>query len=391
MRILQITPTYYPASYWGGPIFSAYGLDKALANMPDVELRVLTTDAAGPRIKDSLETHALDYDALYPNYEVCFCRRIVGHSASLGLLLKLSSLIRWSDVVHLHAIYSFPTIPTLLFCRIWRKPLVWTPHGALLDDQKLAKSRRKNLKRVWISICNALSRRDCVTLHLTSDEEKDVTIRKIPNANVAVIPNGVETLKTLPKKEFLCGGMFQLLFIGRLDPKKGVEILLDAMKQLSDPSITLSICGDGEVQYVVHLKQYAEQLGLLDTGVHFVGRVDGKGKTNAFLESDVCVFPSLSESFAIVVAESLTHGVPVIVSREMPWKSVEDKQCGLWVENTPESLARAIKSIRQMNLAEMGRRGWEWMKEEFGWETIACEMFRIYKSSSKLVDKQGMP
>ena len=163
-----------------------------------------------------------------------------------------------------------------------------------------------------------------------------------------------------------------------MDPIKGIENLLVAIKQLNDPSITLSICGVGDTQYALRLKQFAGQLGLFDRGVKFIGQVHGDLKTNAFLSSDVCILPSYSENFAMVVAKSLAHGVPVITSRETPWKSVESKQCGLWVDNTPESLAHAIKSIRKMELAEMGKKGWEWMNDEFGWDMIAKEMHALY-------------
>jgi glycosyltransferase involved in cell wall biosynthesis len=389
MRILHVTPTYFPASYWGGPIFSVYGINNSLAAMPDVQLKVLTTDSAGPKRDDRLKIHKLDFDVLYLNYTVCFTRRIAGASASLELLLKLPAMIHWSDVVHLTATYSFPTIPTLLLCRIWKKPLVWSPRGALLDDQKLGKPKRRNLKYLWTTVCKAIVQPNWTTLHVTSEEEKAASISRIPNTNAVLIRNGVEAVQKLPKREYLPEGRMRLLFIGRIHPKKGVENLLDAITQLNDPSITLSICGDGEVQYVTSLQQYAEKLGLRDGVVNFVGRVDGDLKTNAFLSADVCVFPSYSENFAMVVAESLAHGVPVIVSRETPWKTVEEKQCGLWVDNTSESLVRAIKSIRHMRLAEMGQRGWEWMKEEFSWQSIGEEMLGIYKSAIRINGNRG--
>lgn len=358
-----------------------YGMNNALAAMPEVQLKVVTTDSAGPKRADRLETGSIDYGALYPNYTVCFFQRITGHSASLELLLRLPSFVRWSDVVHLHAIYSFPTIPTLLLCRIWRKPVVWSPHGALLADKKRANSRRRRLKRFWLSVCNAIMQDGRVILHATSKEEKAATLTQIPNTKTAVIRNGVEALRNIPKRDYLPGEKMRLLFIGRLDPIKGIENLLEAVKRLDDPSIALAIYGNGDTQYTLHLKQYAERLNLLGSSVNFFGQVDGKAKTSAFLNADICVCPSYSESFAMVVAESLAHGVPVIVSRETPWKAVEDKQCGLWVDNTPESLARAIRSIRQMRLAEMGKRGWEWMKAEFSWESIGAEMLGLYRSS----------
>lgn len=353
--------------------------------MPGVQLKVLTTDSAGPNRKDCLEIRALDRNTLYPNYTVYFSHRIAGYSGSLELLLKLPALVWWADVVHLSAIYSFPTIPTLLLCRIWRKPLVWSPHGTFLADKKHAKPRRKRLKQLWLNICNALVEPEWVTLHATSDQERLASLTQIRRARMAMIPNGVEALQVLPRRRYLPEGKMRLLFIGRLDPIKGIEKLLEAMKRLDDPSITLAIYGAGDAQYVSSLKQYAERLNLLNSSVTFLGQVDGEAKMSAFLNSDVAVSPSYSESFAMTVAESLAHGVPVITSRETPWKSVEDKQCGLWVDNTPESLAQAVRSIRKMDLAEMGERGWQWMKNEFGWESIGCEMLELYQSSRKLI------
>jgi glycosyltransferase involved in cell wall biosynthesis len=196
-----------------------------------------------------------------------------------------------------------------------------------------------------------------------------------------MIPNGVETLQVLPQRICLPDGKMRLLFIGRLDPVKGIENLLEALKRLDDPSISLAIYGNGNVQYASSLKQCAERLGLLGSRVNFFGQVDGDAKISAFLNADVSVYPSYSESFAMTIAESLAHGVPVIASRDTPWKSLEDKNCGLWVDNTPGSLAEAVQAIRRMDLVEMGKRGWEWMTAEFDWKSIAGEMLELYRTS----------
>ena len=97
MKILHITPAYYPAIYWGGPIFSVYHLNNALAKIPGVELKVLTTDSAGPKVTDRLIEE--EKQMTFP-YQVIFTRRIAGACVSMGLLTRLSPLIRWADVVH---------------------------------------------------------------------------------------------------------------------------------------------------------------------------------------------------------------------------------------------------------------------------------------------------
>jgi glycosyltransferase involved in cell wall biosynthesis len=171
----------------------------------------------------------------------------------------------------------------------------------------------------------------------------------------------------------------RLLFLGRLDPKKGIENLLAACQRLSNRGQpwSLAIAGSGDAAYTASLQQNAHDLGLREQ-VSFVGEVRGQAKADLFAASDLAVFPSHTENFAMVVAEALAHGVPVVASKGTPWSGVEAHGCGLWVENDPAALAAAIARISRMPLAEMGERGRRWMEEEFAWETVAQEMLRLY-------------
>ena len=132
------------------------------------------------------------------------------------------------------------------------------------------------------------------------------------------------------------------------------------------------------------MEENAHKLGLRER-VSFVGEVRGQAKTDLFAASDLAVFPSHTENFAMVVAEAMAHGVPVVASKGTPWAGVEAHGCGLWVENDPATLAAAIERMSRMPLAEMGQRGRRWMEEEFAWETVAREMLRLY---GKLVLKE---
>src|SRR5437867_6880662 len=153
VRLLHIIPAYYPATYWGGPIYSVYGLCNALAKTPGVSLRVLTTDTAGPSRSDSVEVTGVPMR--YPGgYEVFVCRRRWAASVSPGMLLRLWPMIRWADVVHLTAVYSPPTIPTLLISRLLGKPLVWSPRGAL---QRWEGSTRVMSKALWEWVCRVFA------------------------------------------------------------------------------------------------------------------------------------------------------------------------------------------------------------------------------------------
>lgn len=381
MKILHITPAYYPATYWGGPIFSVYALNNALASLPDVSLTVLTTDTSGPLLKDHLDQSKLS--GLYPNQEVIMTRRIAGACVSIELLKKLPGLVRRADVVHLTATYSFPTIPTLVLCRIFNKPLVWSPRGAIQDAHEWEGSRRRKLKRVWERICDALIRRGKVVTHTTSERERVATQERLPRATAMIVPNGVDVPEVLPERDWLPDGRLRLMYLGRLSPKKGIENLLHAIDRIDDATVLLTIYGAGDVAYSASLKELAGRLGLLGKSVFFAGNVGGAAKSAAFHTADVCVVPSHTENFCMVVAEALAHGVPVIASRGTPWAEVEKNQCGLWVENSVTSLGNAIRTIRYRDLAAMGLRGRRWMQSEFGWDAIARAMHQIYRTAGQ--------
>ena len=377
MKILHVVPSYYPATYWGGPIFSVYALNNALASQPDVVLTVLTTDTAGAKVREHLNKTGLA--GLYPDQEVVITRRLAGSSVSFELLQKLPRLVRRADVVHLTATYNFPTIPTLLLCRIFDKPLVWSPRGAIQDAHEWQGTKRRRLKRWWERLCNILIRPGRVIAHTTSERERVATQERIPNATALVVANGVDIPELSMARAWCPDGRLRLMYLGRLSPKKGIENLLEAVSLLNDPSISLTIYGAGDADYTTRLKSMARQLGLIDDLVSFAGHVDGTDKSAAFACADVCIVPSYTENFCMVVAEALAHGLPVISSWGTPWAEIEENHCGLWVNNSPDSLAQAIIKIRTMELPEMGNRGREWMKQYFSWSNMANGMLCLYE------------
>jgi len=381
MKILHIIPSHYPATYWGGPIFSVYHMNNALARIPGVELKVLTTDAAGPGVSDRLTED--EKREPFP-YEVIFTRRIAGASVSTELLKYLPVLIRWADVVHLTAFYSFPTIPSLILCRMYGKPLVWSLRGALLYDQNCYLYAPPTilitfLKVIWRKICHWCLSSERVLLHVTSEQEREASEKVYPGARFIVISNGVNVSETLPEREgWVPEGQLRLMYLGRLSSVKGIENLLQAVARVNIP-VFLNLYGTGDKEYSNNLVALAKELGILDKKVKFCGHVNGEAKSQAFLNADVCVVPSYSENFCIVVAEALAMGLPVIVSNRLAWDEVEARGCGLVVGNDPESLAVAIEKIREMDLARMGEKGWLWMKEKFTWKRVAKNMFDVYR------------
>jgi glycosyltransferase involved in cell wall biosynthesis len=214
-------------------------------------------------------------------------------------------------------------------------------------------------------------------LHVTSEEERLESVKRIPNAQAVVIPNGIELPKLNGVQEERKDNELRILYLGRLHPIKGIENLLRALPGLK-ASAHLSICGDGDAGYQKHLHSLARELGL-NGRVEFHGRVDGQAKEQQFREADLCVVPSFKENFCIVVAEALARGVPVVASRGTPWQRLVEMRCGLWVDNTTEELSKAMDLAAHLPLLEMGKRGREWMGREYSWQTIAEQMVGQYR------------
>ena len=284
-------------------------------------------------------------------------------------------MIKWADVVHLTAVYSPPTIPVLFFCYIMGKPLVWSTRGAL---QRWEGSTRTIIKSVWEKLCNALCKPERVVLHVTSEEERLESVKRIPNAQAVVIPNGIELPELNGVQEERKDNELRILYLGRLHPIKGIENLLRALPALKT-NARLSICGEGDSAYQEQLQSLAHDLGL-NGRVKFHGRVEGQAKEQQFREADLCVVPSFKENFCIVVAEALARGVPVVASSGTPWQRLVEMGCGLWVDNSSEELSKAMDLAANLPLLEMGKRGREWMGREYSWQTIAERMVGQYRS-----------
>jgi glycosyltransferase involved in cell wall biosynthesis len=372
LRILHVTPYFMPARSYGGPVESVYRLCLGVA-ATGCEVRVLTTNSDGPGRSLVVDTGRLI--AVAAGFDVRYLPRRARQAVAPSMLFRLLPEVRRADVVHLTGVYSFPTIPTLLAAGILRKPVVWSPRGAL---QRWAGSRRVTAKRLWEAVCIPLAGRRTI-LHVTAEQERIESQRRFPRLTTVMIPNGVR----IPQEPaYQAGdGTLRLGFIGRLDPKKGLENLLNAcaIVKAAGTTFTLVIAGGGAERYSQTLKDQTAKLAL-GTEVRFAGEVHNRAKRAFFEGINLLVVPSHTENFALVVAEALASGIPVIASRGTPWATLEEKGCGLWVDNSPAELARAITQMCHAPLAAMGARGREWMAADFSWSAAARAMCNTYSS-----------
>jgi glycosyltransferase involved in cell wall biosynthesis len=158
-------------------------------------------------------------------------------------------------------------------------------------------------------------------------------------------------------------------------------MLIEAWARVQPDGWQLKIAGPDEAEHKAEVEHAVLVAGLSEV-VSFVGPVYGPAKQSAFFNADLVVLPSHSESFGMVVAEALAHGVPVLTTTGTPWSVLPERGCGWWVGATADGIAEGLRHATSQDpeaLREMGERGRELVAAEFGWEQVAKRFIGIYQ------------
>lgn len=274
--------------------------------------------------------------------------------------------------------------PLSSYCLLWAREggckTLYTLHGMMepLIMKRHYYSRKKPALILYQK--RALRAADCVVA--TSRRERDNFLAFGYNSNVVIIPNAVKTAGIKMKSTWK--PTHTMLFLSRLHPVKGVEILLEAVASIRTmvSSYLLTIAGNGEAAYVAELKEKARRMGI-DDMVRFTGEVTGVAKWELYRSADFFILPTRTENFGMVVAEALAAGTPVITTREAPWDMLETTGCGRWVSLDAEAIAQAILSMTAKSEAEletMGRKGRNMIELNFSDVRVADRMVALYNT-----------
>ena len=283
-----------------------------------------------------------------------------------------------ADVLHTHGLWLLPNLYPARAVRGTDCRLVTSPRGTL-SSVALQFSRR--LKQVMWGLAQraALEASDC--LHATSLAEKDEILAAGIRRPIAVIANGVEIPEERPAAA-RSAERRRLLFLGRVHPKKGLDLLLPVWRQLEAefPEWQLVIVGPGEGSHPDELRELAKALGCRH--LEFRPAAHGLEKSRLYWGADLFVLPTRNENFGMAVAEALAHGVPVVTTRGAPWSGLESRGAGWWVPIDGDAMGAALReamSLAPGDLEKRGAAGRDWMRRDFSWDKVASDMEAVYR------------
>jgi glycosyltransferase involved in cell wall biosynthesis len=282
------------------------------------------------------------------------------------------------EVVHAHGVWDGAAIAGAVLARRVGCRLVISPHG-MLEPWAFNHHRIKKFIPWHLWEKQALTQADI--LEAKSDLEA-LSFPKVGLHNqVSIIPVGLDIPDVLPvaRPE---DGQRTCLFLSRIHPKKGIDMLLGAWAAVRPVGWRLVIAGPDDGGHLPSLQSLSQSLGISDEVV-FCGPQYGKEKWNLLSNADLFVLPSHSENFGIVIPEALSVGVPCIATTGTPWQALPQRDMGWCVEPTVAAITSALKAATSLSpdtLAAMGCRGVAHVRDTFSWPSITRKTASLYDS-----------
>ena len=401
MRILQIIPSI--SLVYGGPSQMVLGLSAALASQ-GIDVTIITTNSNGDIGQLPLDV-PLNQPIKQNGYQIIYfrCSPWRRYKFSVSLLQWLNANARQFDLAHIHAIFSPVTTLAATIARGHNLPYIIRPCG-MLDPADLQKKRQ--LKQIYAALLEGPNLAGAAAIHFTSKEEARISERfgleitgkmpvpqdfgvqnstgKMPVPQDLIIPLGVTTAGSFAKR-LRESQVPIVLFISRIEPKKGLDLLIPALESILESGIEFQFILAGsnpqDADYEAGIKVKIQHSSLAKYTT-ITGFVSGDRKNELLTNADLFVLPSYYENFGIAVAEAMAAGVPVAISdRVHISEDIRQAEAG-WVGPLEvDAIADSIKSAL-LDPQERQRRGLnakEYAKKHYNWEAIAQQTIDAYQ------------
>jgi glycosyltransferase involved in cell wall biosynthesis len=393
MRILQVSPAYFPAISIGGPIFSMLALAKVLCKDHDVD--TLTTQL-GLRESNSSAPRYNHFEREPCGSRVIY-RRYYGYpnlTFSPGTMAWLVKELNHYDLAVLHGVWNFPIGAAALMCQWHHVPYVIFPHGTLYRetiDLHSARAKRLMLKLYVRRMLEHAAR----IAFTTNDEARQVTCHLGFNLRPFIVPNIVEAAdfaKLPPRGLFrarhnISATAEMLLHYGRITRKKGLEFAVKALAALrrQGRNVVLAIVGGDDDGYKAKVQAMAADLRVEDAVIFagLLGREEGK---TALVDADIFVLPSHSENFGMAVVEAMLCLLPVVVSENVGLaEDLARADVGVVIRLDPDagSLTQALTALldNKTRRESLGIRGRQFAIENYDANAVRDQVNELLNSA----------
>jgi glycosyltransferase involved in cell wall biosynthesis len=384
LKILHVIPSLSPSQ--GGPSFALPLMERALADA-GMEITTVTTDDDGPGRR--LNTPLGQPIRVERATRLYFRKQTEFYKCSLPLWWWLRSNVYRFDLVHVHSLFSFASTLAMSCARGHKVDYVVRPLGVL--NRYGMERRRPGLKRLSFRSIESPLLRHAARLHYTSHREKQEAEQTGVRALSAVIPIGIDVARFArlpgPSRFFerfpASRGRTIILFLSRIDPKKGLELLLPAFAQAvrKRPDALLVIAGASDNGYLARLHELARSLHL-ENSVLWTGRLDDADKLSALAASTAFVLPSLSENFGVALVEALAAGLPCIATSGVAVADdIRERDAGLVSAAEVSSISLALERLLADHAlrARVGANARQLAVDRFSLEAMGTALSQLYR------------
>lgn len=336
------------------------------------DVTVFTTTANGP---GELPLHE-KMPAMVDGVPVYYFKRITkDHSHfSPHLLRAFWKQVKQFDVVHIHAWWNTVSLLSALIAIVRGVPTIVSPRGTLSNYS--FHNKNAFVKKCIHNIIGKPVLKRC-TVHATSSYENNTLLKVINPKQIITIPNFIQLPKHIGLKDISQVGPLKLIFLSRIEEKKGLDLLLNELPKLTIP-YHLTIAGSGDDLYTENLKQLALQNNV-GQHISWTG-FQGENKFNVLADHHLLILPSYDENFGNVVIESLYAGTAVLVSKQVGLADYVAQNNLGWVSETHTgAIANTINTIDRQSLSEIAQISPGMIKRDFNEAILIKRYTEMYQ------------
>ena len=387
MKILHVAHFFYPCLSAGGVVNVSYQIAKMQAR--DNSVKVISSDACKERLKFEESRYDVDIDGIKVDYFKNISNRFklaTMLDTPLGAIFRIKKQIRDFDVVHVHEHRQTLSIIACYFARRYGIPYVVQAHGSVLPF-----FQKEGLKNIFDKVFGFKILHGASKVFALTEVEKEQYLKMgVEEDRIEIVPLGIniEEYSDLPEE-----GIFRekfniskddklIIFIGRVHEIKGLDLLIDAFKELADSEddVKLAIVGPDD-GYMDALNLRIAECDLSDK-VIVTGPLYKSEKQEALVDCDLFVMPSKYESFTTSGLEAMACGKPLVLTKNNHIHDWVDGSVGLACDDDKMSLKDAMAEVLfdEELSKKFGMNGRRLIQEKYNWDMINEQILNIYES-----------